>query len=235
MYIQITTRCNMTCEHCSFSCTNQGEDMSLETFQKALQLAGDYIQLGGGEPTIHPQFREFLFLALGAGDVWLATNGSQTETALILCKMARKGVIGCALSRDYYHDEIDWDVIEAFQDGMERQLITNDKGGRYYSDFGYVPKGQQGYGRQENEHDRREIRDVSHNISKRGRAEENELYHEDTCSCPGLMVRPNGDVHVCGCDGSPCLGNVNDENASFDMPEEYQDSECGLNPSEVNV
>jgi len=33
MYIQITDKCNMTCEHCGFACTKKGSFMSLDTFK----------------------------------------------------------------------------------------------------------------------------------------------------------------------------------------------------------
>ena len=49
MYIQITTRCNMTCEHCCYACTNEGIDMSLVTFKAALELSeASYVSIGGG-------------------------------------------------------------------------------------------------------------------------------------------------------------------------------------------
>jgi len=66
MYLQITTRCNMHCDHCGFACTNQGEDMSLSTFEQALDIAADdsNIDIGGGEPTIHPHFWKMLGLSL---------------------------------------------------------------------------------------------------------------------------------------------------------------------------
>ncbi len=114
MYIQITTRCNMFCEHCCMAATAEGKDMDIETFKKAIEY-DDYITIGGGEPTIHPKFWEFIGLALGFGEyVWLATNGSQTQTAIALARMAKRGVIGCALSQDSYHDVIDEVVIKAF-------------------------------------------------------------------------------------------------------------------------
>ncbi len=31
MYIQITTRCNMFCEHCCMNATADGDDMNIET------------------------------------------------------------------------------------------------------------------------------------------------------------------------------------------------------------
>jgi molybdenum cofactor biosynthesis enzyme MoaA len=92
--------------------------MSPETFRKAIDIAAnygeEYIVLGGGEPTLHLRFWEFLGLGLSIGHIWLATNGSITDTAIRLADMAKRGVIGCALSRDIYHDSIDDRVVEAF-------------------------------------------------------------------------------------------------------------------------
>jgi len=123
MYLQITTRCNMSCEHCGFSCTNKGDDMSLETARKALKtFEGDLVTIGGGEPTIHPMFWQILGMTFEhqymLGDEclmpYIITNGSMTDISLALAMMSEKGVIGCVLSRDIYHDEIDESVVRAF-------------------------------------------------------------------------------------------------------------------------
>jgi len=223
MYIQITTRCNMTCEHCSQRASERGSDMSLKTYKNAIELCKDYddmVQLGGGEPTLHPKFWEFLGLGLSVGELWLATNGSNTETSLALCGMARRGVIGCALSMDHWHDPIDWDVVEAFQDGMKRSMRSNDNSGLYYTDQGYqAAKAGDG----------REIRDVSNNILKRGRAIDNECWHEDGCVCNTLTVKPNGDARGCGCPRATKLGNVNE---TVNIPDWWEYGECCKNQDE---
>ena len=121
MYIQITTRCNMECAHCCYSCGPEGVDMDRQTFLAACKLAAEYgenISIGGGEPTVHPLFWDFIGLAIAytdEGPPWLATNGKLTETALILARLARKGVLSVELSQDEFHEEIEWDVVEAFQ------------------------------------------------------------------------------------------------------------------------
>lgn len=188
MYVQITTRCNMSCEHCGFACNSKGEDMSIETFMAALEYcAGESIEIGGGEPTIHPKFLEMLLLAICECEyVWLATNGSVTKTALMLCKLARKGVIGCDLSQDRYHDPIDGEVSCAFMDGMvwsreSKMYVTKTEG------------------------DYRGIRDVGGKEANSGRFSGGD---DDGCVCPGPMVKPNGDVVLCGCDGAPKIGDV---------------------------
>ncbi|MGO8931716.1 MAG: radical SAM protein [Limisphaerales bacterium] len=60
-YVQITKRCNMTCNHCAFSCGAQGPDMSAQTFRRVLDLAAQEqapFAIGGGEPTLHATFME---------------------------------------------------------------------------------------------------------------------------------------------------------------------------------
>jgi len=103
MYIQITTRCNMHCAHCGMSCTAQGEDMSLQTFRQALEYSEDTVAIGGGEPTIHPLFWQ-----------------KMTETALALAGLAKRGIIGCDLSQDDYHEPVDPRVVEAFTVDQKR-------------------------------------------------------------------------------------------------------------------
>ena len=206
MYIQITTRCNMECEHCCYSCTSEGEDMTLETFEKCLEWGDEYPALGGGEPTIHPQFEKFLLLAIGSCEqVWLATNGKETKRALLLAKLARAGVISCELSQDEWHERIDGEVIEAFRKETRR--------GEYLSN--------------QNNGDCRGYRDISREGEKKpinsGRCD----WGDDGCPCEGMFIKPNGDIHQCGCEESPKLGNINDE--SFDYSWEF---ECYKNAEE---
>ena len=85
MYLQITTKCNMTCAHCCYSCKpGRGKHADYHDILDAISFAsdmGEIITIGGGEPTLHPRFFDILKRCLWAFDyVWLATNGSQTET-----------------------------------------------------------------------------------------------------------------------------------------------------------
>lgn len=207
MYIQITTRCNMTCKHCCMNATCKGEDMTLETFKAALDKCdSEHISIGGGEPTLNPHFWQMLGLSLGhkyIESVWMATNGSITDTALALCGLARKGVIGCALSLDEWHDEIETDVEDAFTEGM-----SQDREGRWR--LGFDAK----------EGDGREIRNVGiPGPLKSGRCDWSD---KEECACPGLMVKPNGDVMLCGCEDSIKVGTVLDD-TDFDIPKDEDD------------
>lgn len=181
----ITEKCNMMCEHCCYSCTSEGRDMSRRVFRQACELAeerGDTISIGGGEPTTHPLFWDFIGIALAAtsqdeGMLWLATNGKRTEDAIRLADLARRGVLAVDLSQDWYHEEIDERVVQAFTRGREKQ------GSNYYD------------GRQNS--DMRSVRDVSGKVCSIGRAEG--WGDTTSCPCPDLFVHPTGKLYLCGC------------------------------------
>ena len=178
MYIQITDRCNMSCSHCGFDCGPTGDDMSIETFKAAARIAQDYgdnIFIGGGEPTLHPDFWTImgLTLAYNESDVpGIITNGSMTETAILLANMARRGVIFAGLSQDIYHDRINPEVIQAFTPPRTRRDGSNDN---------------------------RKIRDVSHSLVAAGRAAGDENADKFSCICSDIIVDPLGNIYSCGC------------------------------------
>lgn len=193
MYLRLTSKCNMSCGHCNFACTKDGEDMSLATLEKALEYNDGMICLGGGEPTIHPQFWEMFmttFAHPNTEEIFIVTNGSVTTTSLALAKLAKAGVIGAALSQDEWHDEIDSDVVEAFTKRRSR-THSND----YPSD------------------DRREIRTVTA-LAYGGRCD---WGNKDWCACPEITVEPNGDVYSCGCHKRIKLGDVF---SGFEIPDD---------------
>lgn len=151
------------------------------------------IFIGGGEPTLHKYFWEFLGLAMGVNApytydiglpaVGLVTNGSNSEMALKLARLAEHGNISCALSRDQFHDSIDPRVYAAFN--------------RHRRDA---------YGRQD-EHDHRSINGERSMIYYAGRAkripkstwERRGFRVEDGCGPCGFHVTPDGQIWECGC------------------------------------
>lgn len=64
MLLKITRRCAMRCTHCLEEATPDGEHMSMEVFQDALEFIKKMKPLllivTGGEPTDHPQFFEIM-------------------------------------------------------------------------------------------------------------------------------------------------------------------------------
>ena len=172
------------------SATAHGEDMSLEVFRAALELArthDSHVALGGGEPTLHPQFELMLVEAMAAsadldGNVFIVTNGSIKRRALLLAKLKKADVVDAWLSQDEYHDPIDEEVIEAFTKLNAIRDVT--KGGT------------------------RDPQPVGRAIELLGwePTDRDETY----CACDDWLVKPNGDVMQCGCDDSPSIGNVFD-------------------------
>lgn len=215
MYVQITTRCNMKCRHCCFSCTENGEDMSFETFKNCLEF-DEYISIGGGEPTIHPLFWQFIAEGLANCEIWLSTNGSITNTSITLSKMAKKGILSCNLSRDEFHGKIDKRVIKAFGD-LPKSFYDMDRFGKR-TVFG--------------KHNTNRT-----SIVKAGRGAKmrsGKFRYSTQCPCDDWFILPNGDVKQCGCEDSPILGNVNDPNFKFPYPNDDIDERRCYNETFVN-
>lgn len=204
LYIQITRRCNMSCGHCSFSCSGHGPEMSAETFRQALELSRREeipITLGGGEPTLHPQFMEFLWWSIrtvaslthemGMPAVGVVTNGSQTDIALELAALAKIGVICASVSKDEFHDPIDPQVFRAFEPSKEP------------GDYRRINR--------------------MHLIVPAGRAKRWGNHPFKRCVCDGPFIIPSGDIHSCGC-RLQRLGHVTEP--ALRLPDEWRDMMC---------
>lgn len=192
MYFQITTKCNMACEHCCFSCNNDGVDMPLEVFQQGIKKFKKRIlnscwwfALGGGEPTVHPQFWKFFAYALSQFPVWLATNGKKKQDALTLCDLAKKRICGVRLSLDDFHEPISQVVANKFKKGL---VPINQNA--YFVEYGCQT-------------DSRTILTVLQPYTG-GRWRDG----VDHCLCVHMMVTPNGDVYPCGCEDAPKIGDI---------------------------
>ena len=207
MYLRITSKCNMQCPHCLFSCCpGKGKHMPMDVLAKALEWAeayGDHITIGGGEPCLHPKFLEILIkvIALQGQDapLFIVTNGSIEKHALLLAKLASSGVIGADLSDPYdgYHDPdmVSQTVVDAF-----RSL------GRSSYDHGYT-----------------NIRNAAGRVIAQGRAVEEDCADEDGCACPDLVIEPDGTVKGCACPDAPTFGNVL---TGVKIPDDWVWGEC---------
>lgn len=217
MYVQITTKCNFKCSHCAYSASRRGRNMSKDVFMRALKFHShceslqachpEPVTLGGGEPTLHPLFEEYLWEAIKVGcsagnpfeaiGAYCVTNGTVKNRALLLANLARAGVVGASLSHDVWHQEqgyVDPEVVKAFTV-------------------------QESYGMSASQHDLRSIR-TGPSVLALGRARKlpgkhmlgdgarwkNVLVRE--CICDDLLVDPDGNVHTCGCPGAPVVGSV---------------------------
>jgi len=168
-----------------FSSTEVGEDMTIETFRKACVLAeeyGDMPFLGGGEPTLHPKFAEFLgWCIVNIDDAYgdglisgVVTNGTNEKLTLRILALEKKGIITARVSVDVYHDYsmMTHKTYEAVRSSLPRPVHFGED----------IPR-----------------------IMRLGRA--HNWGTELTCDCRDV-IEPNGNFYFCAC-RKTCLGNVN--------------------------
>ena len=86
LYLYISGSCNLACRHCWISPTykaggNGGQFVKIDYIRKAIQEAKPLglrrVKLTGGEPFLHPQFREIVSLISSEGlSIQIETNGT---------------------------------------------------------------------------------------------------------------------------------------------------------------
>lgn len=198
MYIKLTTYCNMQCAHCCDSCSpSRGKHMDERTFIRTLDLCAEHgatPYIGGGEPTVHPKFWQFLGLILGRAHEFememlgMHTNGKRKADALALAALAKRGVLGVTLSRDSFHEPIDHDVVEAFTKTGSSGSMTSSWWERD------TPS-------RRDPHDLRFVVDgANKSVVAQGRARNITGARTDCCVCEDLQVDPDGVIWACGCE-----------------------------------
>src|SRR3984957_3576323 len=80
LYVAMTNHCNRACPWCSTCSSPRGRTwLSLQTYVAGFPAEGSFqVQLEGGEPTLHPQFWDFVRLAREhprCNHLVLCTNG----------------------------------------------------------------------------------------------------------------------------------------------------------------
>ena len=78
--IELTNRCNLSCDHCFTGRHGGSDDLPLDILQKVLDEGKangfDHVSFTGGDPTVHAQFPEVLRLTHKAGYKFsFVTNG----------------------------------------------------------------------------------------------------------------------------------------------------------------
>ena len=220
MYMQITTKCNMTCEHCCYSCTKYGRHGDYNTILAAIMFAREHgeetISIGGGEPTLHPRFFDILKMCLQDFDyVWMATNGSQTEIMHRLsniidgedypeCNCTEEDLElydGCEC---YYNDDK-----AIYQEGKLSVALSTDC---FHDPINEVIREMWERRGNTHKHSHFELRDVTNShagVVAQGRAKKTGAgWNEDDCVCSDIIIKPTGKLRLCGCDTAPGIGNV---------------------------
>ena len=88
---EITSRCNLNCPICLGRPNGKRKDITPDEMAGMIQTVLDYagqppiLTMGGGEPTLHPDFFNLVHMAKASGiaDIWVYTNGvkiSEDET-----------------------------------------------------------------------------------------------------------------------------------------------------------
>jgi len=169
--------------------------MTRETFIQTCDLAEqreEGIFLGGGEPTVHPLFWDFVGIALGRSanrlldcPLGLITNGKRTEDALRLYHLAKASVVFAELSLDSYHEIIDQKVVKTFSRPISPDQTWLNR-----------------------------VRSVNHIIGA-GRAKS--WGDKKSCCCSEMLVEPTGKIYACGC-RNLSFGTINKPNIPDNWP-----------------
>lgn len=212
MYIQMTTKCNMTCAHCCFAATKSGTNMTREVFVNALIVARDYgmsLTLGGGEPTMHPQFFDLFGIAREMSiegsfefGLHIVTNGLYAGKARRLLRIAETDYeqeinsrISLELSIDRWHDPIDQDI-------YGRYMVHHARREQYRRMWNRRDNGPADIG----------VRTVPY-ISPNGRGKHHQFDGQRQagfdCACDTMLVDPVGDLWACGCKKTK-VGHISD-------------------------
>jgi len=184
--------------------------MSLDVFESILDRYGyilkendAYVVLGGGEPTLNPEFWKFVEVGSKLNKVWVATNGSNKKDALKICDMAKRNLLHGVLSLDEWHDPIDLEVIEAFTEGLSMERC--EAWSTMWNPYDKI--------------DQREIRSVKIPLFG-GRAKKMKKTRSG-CPCPGIQFKVTGDIYPCGCEDAPKIGTY--DKGISDLQYKYYD------------
>lgn len=206
MYIQVTDRCNMRCEHCCMESNPSRKGfMPQNIFERAVSAAENYcmaMTIGGGEPTLHPKIFEYLHTVMrsyGYGDLeiqpFMVTNGKNFRRAKKIYELTQPDDEGMYPVYAY-----DGTVMEYKDDPLIRVELSTD-----YFHEAIDPRITEMYRRSARRRDPGAgVRDVTTSFSGVmgvGRALKNGIagYKADDCACETLFVAPDGKVYSCGC------------------------------------
>ena len=202
MYVKITNRCNLRCAHCAYSCTIEGQDMTMTTFENTCHfynslLVKDAMVLGGGEPTLNHLFPHFV-RRCKRHNIFpqLTMNGVDEHRTMRIARLFDAGFIeGAMLGYTPLHRAEHRRLgIRYSEKVLERFENTEDKmkGDSFIWGHGLLTGN---------------LNPVV--ISKVGRARTLKNATEE-CLADDMLIEPNGIIRACLCPNGQVIGNVND-------------------------
>lgn len=139
------------------------------------------IFIGGGEPTVHPDFDKLLTCALDLRQTaTIYTNGKIMKHALRIAELSKEKKILGGLSLDKFHESISSEVIDGFKSICIKDTSTIAIAGN--------------------------AKTLNENTIKQELGLS--IYHE--CYCPGIFINPHGEIKTCGCDRGLLIGRIPD-------------------------
>lgn len=253
MYLQITSKCNFTCDHCCFSHGfNRGKHGDYYIMKKAIMwysyIDNSYVTIGGGEPTNHPRFFDLLRLCLQRFEnVHMVTNGSNTP--------AMKRLYNILTDQDYpdLFDDMDDDEKDVAMNAY-RSIYIGDRTSfcvalsqdRYHDKIDpwvketwerqSVRSKVYPWGTRSEHSDRFRINTFNYveNIGRartKGISETNPFNPQpNPCVCEDVFIKPDGSVRMCGCPSSPVIANIFGDYSFSEEYERAREENDGDNP-----
>lgn len=202
-YLWITSSCNFSCDHCGVDLGNgkPGKMIDMTVLHHALTFIskyGEYVTLGGGEATLHPQFRKIVQKALDFDlIVHIISNGSREHQIkwLIDQKEMYGDKLHFEISDDQFHLKDSHKVKSwVYEYAKRNKIIRNNiklvKAGRAI------------------------------NLENKTYLYEPFSYDNGSCLCETLTVKLDGSIYHCGCENSHKYGNVIwDDKINYQYPE----------------
>lgn len=113
LFLHVTRKCNLACPHCYYESSPEAPGhMPMEAVRdlcrQLLILGGKEVTLSGGEPLMHPEFREIISGLDGSLNVEVLTNGTLLDQGLaeVLSRKAARVQVSLDGSRPGVHDRI---------------------------------------------------------------------------------------------------------------------------------
>lgn len=112
LFFEITSRCNLNCRHCGSSCTYSGQSLTVNDVGRTLRTVENekpMICLTGGEPLLHPEFKDIAETVRDMGFPWgMTTNATliDEECAFMLRQTGMSTVSVSLDGMEQAHDDL---------------------------------------------------------------------------------------------------------------------------------